>query len=94
MNGVNVSGVSGYFSYISFMVFILPTAQTRFVNALMFLASMLCGEVPRITSSPKISLDYITVKIPRWPFDKFEVERKIGGPDEIHRRSHGHWEDI
>ncbi len=24
------------------------------------------------------SLDYITVKIPRWPFDKFEVERKIG----------------
>ncbi len=24
------------------------------------------------------SLDYVTVKIPRWPFDKFEVERKIG----------------
>lgn len=24
------------------------------------------------------SLDYITVKIPRWPFDKFEVERRIG----------------
>lgn len=24
------------------------------------------------------SLDYVTVKIPRWPFDKFSVERKIG----------------
>ncbi len=24
------------------------------------------------------SLDYVTVKIPRWPFDKFEVERRIG----------------
>lgn len=24
------------------------------------------------------SLDYITVKIPRWPFDKFDVERRIG----------------
>lgn len=24
------------------------------------------------------SLDYITVKIPRWPFDKFNVSRKIG----------------
>ena len=24
------------------------------------------------------SLDYVTVKIPRWPFDKFEVDRKIG----------------
>lgn len=24
------------------------------------------------------SLDYVTVKIPRWPFDKFQVERKIG----------------
>ncbi len=24
------------------------------------------------------SLDYVTVKIPRWPFDKFAVERKIG----------------
>ncbi len=24
------------------------------------------------------SLDYITVKIPRWPFDKFDISRKIG----------------
>lgn len=24
------------------------------------------------------SLDYVTVKIPRWPFDKFSVDRKIG----------------
>jgi carbamoyl-phosphate synthase large subunit len=24
------------------------------------------------------SLDYITVKIPRWPFDKFDVDRRIG----------------
>lgn len=24
------------------------------------------------------SLDYVTVKIPRWPFDKFDVERRIG----------------
>lgn len=24
------------------------------------------------------SLDYITVKIPRWPFDKFDVDRSIG----------------
>ncbi|AKA48640.1 carbamoyl-phosphate synthase large subunit [uncultured archaeon] len=24
------------------------------------------------------SLDYVTVKIPRWPFDKFAVERRIG----------------
>lgn len=30
------------------------------------------------TAAFEPSLDYVTVKIPRWPFDKFFVERKIG----------------
>ena len=37
------------------------------------------------------ALDYVVVKLPRWPFDKFYgADRSLGPADEGHRRGHGH----
>ena len=37
------------------------------------------------------TLDYVVVKIPRWPFDKFSHGRHAPHhADEVHRRGHGH----
>ena len=37
------------------------------------------------------AVDYVVVKLPRWPFDKFPTRRPLArGPDEGHRRGDGH----
>ena len=37
------------------------------------------------------TLDYVVVKLPKWPFDKFvTAKRDAGHPDEGHRRGDGH----
>lgn len=41
------------------------------------------------------TLDYVVVKLPKWPFDKFVyAKRTLGTPDESHRRSDGHWPEF
>ena len=41
------------------------------------------------------ALDYVVVKFPKWPFDKFVYAKKYPGhPDEGHRRGHGHRQQL
>ena len=41
------------------------------------------------------ALDYVVVKFPKWPFDKFVyAETYPGHPDEGHRRGHGHRQQL
>ena len=41
------------------------------------------------------ALDYVVVKLPKWPFDKFVYAKPHAGhPDEGHRRGDGHRPDL
>ena len=36
------------------------------------------------------ALDYVAVKLPKWPFDKFVHAKRFGNSNEGHRRGDGH----
>ena len=56
-----------------------PIARTSSKIALGYNLTEIRNPITGNTSAAfEPSLDYITVKIPRWPFDKFEVDRRIG----------------
>lgn len=56
-----------------------PIARTSSKIAVGYNLTEIINPITRNTyAAYEPSLDYVTVKIPRWPFDKFEVERRIG----------------
>lgn len=56
-----------------------PIARTSSKIALGYNLTEIRNPITGNTSAAfEPSLDYITVKIPRWPFDKFDVDRRIG----------------
>ncbi|HLH85607.1 MAG TPA: carbamoyl-phosphate synthase (glutamine-hydrolyzing) large subunit [Thermoplasmataceae archaeon] len=56
-----------------------PIARTSAKIALGYLLTEIRNPITGTTfAAQEPSLDYVTVKIPRWPFDKLPVERKIG----------------
>ncbi|MEM0158569.1 MAG: carbamoyl-phosphate synthase (glutamine-hydrolyzing) large subunit [Thermoplasmataceae archaeon] len=56
-----------------------PIARTSAKIALGYLLGEIRNPITKETyAAQEPSLDYITLKIPRWPFDKLPVERKIG----------------
>ncbi len=56
-----------------------PIARIATKIAVGYNLTEIANPITRNTSAAfEPSLDYVTVKIPRWPFDKFSVERRIG----------------